>query len=182
MKSAKFFSCLRPKHQNIMANRHKISAMLITMLWLVGIVAADQFTKWLVLTNFTLHEIRTAIPGFLNWVYFTNTGAAFGLFAGEPSFARQAFFVTVAIATLVILLIFYRYFKAQGRIFVHAIGMIAGGAIGNLIDRLRLGSVVDFIDLHVKGYHWPAFNIADAGITVGAILFIIGSLLYKEQP
>ena len=94
---------------------------------------------------------------------------------------RQAFFVGVAMAALLVMFFSYRHFKDQGSLFIHAIGMIAGGAIGNLIDRLRYGSVVDFLDFYVKGYHWPAFNVADSAIFVGVAFFILGSLLAPPE-
>ncbi|MDH5522939.1 MAG: signal peptidase II [Desulfobulbaceae bacterium] len=154
----------------------KVSSFIVPI-WMLAVVALDQLTKIMVLANFNLYESSVVIPGFFNLTYITNTGAAFGILAGEQSMLRQAFFIGVAMAALLVMFFSYRHFKEQGRMFVHGIGMIAGGAIGNLIDRLRYGSVVDFLDFHVRGYHWPAFNVADSAITVGVALFILGSLL-----
>ncbi len=153
------------------------SSAAIPLVWILAVVAVDQLTKWWIMATFRLHQTKVVIPGFFSLTYITNTGAAFGLLAGEQTLLRQAFFVMVAMAALIIMLLSYRHFGSQGRLFVHAIGMIAGGALGNLIDRLRFGSVVDFLDFYVQRYHWPAFNVADAAITVGAGLFILGSLL-----
>jgi signal peptidase II len=75
----------------------------------------------------------------------------------------------------------FHQFRKQGRIFAHAIGLIAGGAVGNLIDRLRFGAVVDFLDFYLGSHHWPAFNVADSAITIGVGLFILGSILYPQQ-
>lgn len=155
--------------------------LLPPLLWVSGVVAADQFTKWLVMATFRLYEIKIVIPGFFNLTYITNTGAAFGLLAGEQTLLRQAFFISVAMVALLIMFFSYRHFRSQGQLFVHAIGMIAGGAIGNLIDRLRFGKVVDFLDFYIKGYHWPAFNVADSAITIGVGLFILGSLLCPPE-
>ena len=149
--------------------------------WLAAVVGLDQLTKFVIRAEFRLHESVEVIPGFFNLTYITNTGAAFGLFAGEQTLLRQAFFIAVAMAALLVMFFTYRHLHSQGRLFVHAIGMIAGGAIGNLLDRLRLGSVVDFLDFYLKGYHWPAFNVADSAITVGVGLFILGSLLSPAE-
>ncbi|MBW2470525.1 MAG: lipoprotein signal peptidase [Deltaproteobacteria bacterium] len=147
----------------------------------VGVAAAviivDQVTKLWIMTVFALHEQLTVIPGFFNLVYVTNTGAAFGFLAGDKTWLRQFFFVTVSIVALVVIALAYNHLKKQSRIFVYSLGLIAGGAVGNLIDRLRFGSVVDFLDFYLGSYHWPAFNAADSAITVGVGLFLLGTLL-----
>ena len=150
------------------------------LFWASGVVALDQSTKWLIQAEFLLHESREILPGFFSLTYLTNTGAAFGLLAGEKTLFRQAFFIGVAMLALVVLILTYRHVSTQGRLFVHAIGLIAGGAVGNLIDRLRFGAVVDFLDFYVKGYHWPAFNVADSAISVGVGLFIFGSMVSAD--
>ena len=141
------------------------------------VVIIDQLTKLWIMTNLGLHDQQNVISGFLNLVYVTNTGAAFGFLAGSKSWLRQVFFVGVAAVALVVIMYAYGHLKKQGRMFVYALGLIGGGAIGNLIDRLRFGSVVDFLDFYLGGYHWPAFNIADSAITVGVGLFMLGTLL-----
>ena len=143
----------------------------------VVVVIVDQLTKLWIMTTFALHGQQDIIPGFFNLVYVTNTGAAFGFLAGSNSMLRQVFFVAVAIMALIVIVISYGHLKRQGRIFVYALGLIAGGAVGNLIDRLRLGSVVDFLDFYVGSYHWPAFNAADSAITIGVGLFLLGTVL-----
>ncbi|MGV1099424.1 signal peptidase II [Thiovibrio sp. JS02] len=151
---------------------------MVPLLWAGGVVVLDQLSKALVMAYFNLYELKPVIPGLFNLTYLTNTGAAFGMLAGQESLWRQVFFVGVALVALVIMFFSYRQFRDQGRIFAHAIGMIAGGAVGNLIDRLRFGAVVDFLDFYVKHHHWPAFNVADSAITVGVALFILGSILH----
>ncbi|OGQ96158.1 MAG: signal peptidase II [Deltaproteobacteria bacterium RIFOXYD12_FULL_57_12] len=142
------------------------------------VVAADQLTKFWVLDAFRASgEARAVIPGFFNLVLVANTGAAFGFLAGEYGRWRQIFFVAVAVFALVVMVFAYHHFRACGRLYGVAIGMIAGGALGNLIDRLRFGAVVDFLDFFIKGYHWPAFNVADSAITVGVGLFLLISFL-----
>jgi signal peptidase II len=148
----------------------------------VVVVIVDQLTKLWIMTSFALHEQLTIIPGFFNLVYVTNTGAAFGFLAGSKNLLRQAFFVAVAILALVVIVFAYTHLKRQGKIFVYALGLIAGGAVGNLIDRLRFGSVVDFLDFYIGSYHWPAFNAADSAITIGVGMFLLGTLLqHLEQ-
>jgi len=147
----------------------------------VAVVIADQLSKLWIMTTFSLHEQKDIIPGFFNLVYVTNTGAAFGFLAGSKTMLRQAFFVAVAIGALIIIVFAYGQLKRQGKIFVYALGLIAGGAIGNLIDRLRFGSVVDFLDFYLGTHHWPAFNVADSAITVGVGLFLLGTLLQHRE-
>jgi len=145
------------------------------------VVILDQLTKLWIMTNFGLHEQQNVISGFFNLVYVTNTGAAFGFLAGSKSWLRQVFFVGVAVVALGVIVYAYGHLKRQGRIFVYALGLIGGGAIGNLIDRLRFGSVVDFLDFYFGSYHWPAFNVADSAITVGVGLFMLGTLLQHME-
>ena len=148
----------------------------------LAVVIVDQLSKLWIMTVFALHEQHTLIPGFFDLVYVTNTGAAFGFLAGSKTWLRQAFFVTVSIAALIFIVMAYGHLKRQSRIFVYALGLIAGGALGNLIDRLRFGSVVDFLDFYLGSHHWPAFNAADSAITIGVGLFLLGTLLqHLEQ-
>jgi signal peptidase II len=148
----------------------------------LAVIVVDQLSKYWILTTFTLHEQQNIIPGFFNLVYVTNTGAAFGFLAGSKNVLRQVFFVAVAILALVIIFFAYNHLKRQGSLFVYALGLIAGGAAGNLIDRLRFGFVVDFLDFYLGSYHWPAFNAADSAITIGVGMFLLGTLLqHLEQ-
>lgn len=150
---------------------------LIPLMIAAAVVGVDQLTKLWIMTHFALHQQQTIIPGFFDLVYVTNTGAAFGILAGSKTWLRQAFFVSVSIIALIVIVFAYGHVKRQGKIFVYALGLIAGGAVGNLIDRLRFGSVVDFLDFYIGSYHWPAFNAADSAITVGVGLFLLGTFL-----
>ncbi|MFA7382664.1 MAG: signal peptidase II [Desulfurivibrionaceae bacterium] len=154
---------------------------IIPLAWLLAVVVLDQWTKALIMANFAMFELLPVVPDLFNLTYLTNTGAAFGMLAGAPAIWRQVFFVGVALAALGVLAYSYRQFRSQGRIFAHAIGLIAGGAGGNLIDRLRFGAVVDFLDFYLGSHHWPAFNVADSAITVGVGLFILGSILSPPE-
>ncbi|MHB1379626.1 MAG: signal peptidase II [Desulfurivibrionaceae bacterium] len=159
----------------------KPGSPIIPLAWLLAVVVFDQLTKGLVMAYFGLYELLPVIPGLFNLTYLTNTGAAFGMLAGAQTIWRQVFFVGVAALALGVMAFSYRQFRNQGKIFAHAIGLIAGGAVGNLIDRLRFGAVVDFLDFYIGSHHWPAFNVADSAICVGVGLFILGSLLYPPQ-
>ncbi len=141
----------------------------------------DQLTKLLILRNFELYESREIIPGLFNLVYVTNTGAAFSMLADVDSPWRQYFFLTVGVIACSGLTFYYHRFASRQRVNAVALGLITGGALGNLIDRLRFGAVVDFLDVHLAGHHWPAFNVADSAICVGAVLFLIVSFLEERK-
>lgn len=151
-------------------------SITILMATFSGVVLLDQVSKWWIMTTFSLFELRPVIDGFFNLVFVTNSGAAFGLLAGPQVWWRQLFFVSVAIFALGVLVGAYRHYRLQGTAWVVAIGLIAGGAVGNLIDRLRFGSVIDFLDFYINTHHWPAFNVADSAITVGVGIFFLASL------
>ena len=146
--------------------------VLFTVLFLLVIIL-DQLTKLWVVQNFVLYESREIIGGLFNLTYLTNTGAAFGILAGHPAWWRQCFFISVALAALVAIYILHRKISHESRWYTVSLAMIAGGAVGNLIDRIRLGSVVDFLDFYFSSHHWPAFNVADSAITVGVTIFLV---------
>lgn len=156
-------------------------ALAASVAILLAVAAADQFTKAWVSRAFGLYEIRPVIDGFFNLTYITNTGAAFGLFARAGGRARAVGLSLVAVAALAGLGFAWARLWMRQRLYPVAIGMIAGGAVGNLIDRVRFGAVVDFLDFYVGRYHWPAFNLADSAITVGVFLFITAGFL-EERP
>ncbi len=140
-------------------------------LWLsVLILALDQASKLLVQTHLAPYRDIVVLTPFFNLVHVHNTGAAFSLFAEQPGWQRYFFLGVAGVASGVILWLLAR---TQGRtLFCLALALILGGALGNVIDRLAYGHVIDFLDLHAAGWHWPAFNVADAAITVGAGLLI----------
>ncbi len=137
------------------------------------LVLADQVTKAWVTTDMNLHEAIQVIPGLFSITYVRNPGAAFGFLAGASPTGRLTFFIAVTL--LAIGLILYSLFKAR---FIQAswripLVLILSGALGNLADRVRFGEVVDFLDFYIGTAHWPAFNVADSAITVGAVLLTI---------
>lgn len=150
---------------------------------ILTVVCADQATKVWIMQHFALYESIPVIDGLFNLTYLTNNGAAFSMLAGQPALWRQVFFIAAACAALVFIWIAQRSFGRRSPVYSVALALIAGGAIGNLIDRIRFGFVVDFLDVYIGQYHWPAFNVADSAITVGVTLFIIKNLLFdRQQP
>ena len=143
-----------------------------------AIVVADQLSKWLVLSRFAPGE-RLEITGFFNLVLVFNKGAAFSFLADAPGWQTP---VLVAFALGAALLVSVILLRSPGRsMFCAGLAFILGGAIGNVIDRLRFGQVVDFLDLHAGGWHWPAFNVADSAITIGAVLLILDGFRHSEK-
>jgi signal peptidase II len=145
------------------------------------VVLLDQLTKLWVVHHFILYESSEIIPGFFNLTYLTNTGAAFGILAGHPASWRQFFFIGVAGVALVAIFFLHKKISAESRWYTVSLAMIAGGAVGNLIDRVRLGSVVDFLEFYLSSYHWPAFNVADSAITVGVGIFLLVNFLQSKK-
>jgi signal peptidase II len=148
---------------------------------ILAVVAIDQATKVWIMRHFALYESKVVIADLFNLTYLTNNGAAFSILAGQPAVWRQLFFIGAAGAALVFIWIAQRSFGRNSIVYSLSLALIAGGAIGNLIDRIRYGFVVDFLDVYVGAHHWPAFNIADSAITIGVILFIIKNLLFERQ-
>ncbi len=148
---------------------------------IVAVVGLDQATKLWIVQHFALYESREVLPGFFNLTYLTNNGAAFSILAGQPAVWRQAFFIAAASVALVMIWIGQRSYGRVSRWYSAALALIAGGAIGNLIDRIRLGFVVDFLDVYLGSYHWPAFNVADSAITVGVLIFLFYNLVFDRQ-
>jgi len=154
--------------------------MLFTALFFL-VVVLDQLTKLWVVHHFILYESSVIIPFFFNLTYLTNTGAAFSLFAGRPTFWRQVFFTGVAVIALSAIFLIHRKIRAQSRWYTVGLAMIAGGAVGNLIDRVRLGSVVDFLDFYISTHHWPVFNVADSAITVGVTIILVVNFILSKK-
>ncbi len=144
-----------------------------------AVLVLDQLTKYLIETRVRLYAIITVIPGFFNITHVRNRGAAFGIFSSAPGIWRSLFFITITIIAIAV--IARLIWKTQERLLLIAFSLIAGGAIGNLIDRVRYGEVVDFIQWYVKSYSWPSFNIADSAISIGVGLLVIDMLLQKRQ-
>lgn len=145
------------------------------------VVLVDRITKWLIASQITLHESINVIPGFFKLTHVENHGAAFGLFDESPSQWKIAALVLFSLAAMVVVAVLL--WKNSHALTATGIGLslVLGGAIGNLWDRLISGHVVDFLDFYVSSYHWPAFNVADTAIVIGAFL-LVGEILLAKSP
>jgi signal peptidase II len=152
-------------------------------LLIAGIVLVlDQATKAWVLRTMPGAPPLTVIPGFFDVTFSRNTGGVFGLFAGHPGAGRRVLFAAATVAALALIVGLLRRWGRESRLVLVALSLVAGGAVGNLVDRLRFGSVVDFIDWHWRTWHWYTFNVADAAITTGAGLLLLHSFLPQRPP
>ena len=144
-----------------------------------AVVLADQLTKLAVLGYFAGRVPREQITGFFNLVLVYNKGAAFSMFADAAGWQTP---LLVAFALVASAIVGYLIVKdPQKKLLCLGLALILGGALGNLVDRLRFGHVVDFLDFHALGWHWPAFNVADSAITVGAVLLILEGFVHHER-
>jgi signal peptidase II len=146
------------------------------------VVLADRVTKTIVSAHIQMGDAVTVIPGFLRITHWLNEGAAFSLFAdsASPNAVRWGLIVFSAVAALAVLIALIR-FGDRFTITTIALALVLGGALGNLHDRFVYGSVVDFIEVHIFGYHWPDFNVADSSIVIGACLLLLDSLLPRKS-
>lgn len=145
------------------------------------VILLDQIAKMLVLAHIQLYQKITVIPGFFNLTHLMNPGGAFGFLANSNSTVKNIIFIGASFAALVLILYFYHQTPKKYPYLGASLAMIFGGAIGNLIDRFRFGEVVDFLDVYVGHMHWPAFNVADSGVSVGVAIFII-HILFRKTP
>jgi len=151
---------------------------LVTFAGTAGLVLAlDIFTKFLVQANLHAYDSVEVVGDFFRFTYIFNPGAAFGLHLGSYS---RFIFLALAFVALGVLLVMYRHTAANDKLRLFAIGAIAGGALGNVVDRIRSSrGVVDFLDFGIGDLRWPVFNIADTAVTIGAVLLLIS--LWKED-
>ncbi len=147
----------------------------------VLIVGLDQYTKAEVQRKIPLHQTLKVIDGFFNLTHVRNTGGAFGILSTGRGGAGSLFFITVSLAAIGILLFLFYRLREDERILSLSLSLILSGAIGNLIDRVRYGEVVDFLDFYLSSYHWPTFNIADSGITIGIGLMVFQFIFHDKK-
>jgi len=145
------------------------------------VISGDQLTKILVVKNFALFDSVEIIPGFFNLTFLTNRGAAFSILADIDSPWRHYFFLIVGGCALLILSIWLFQTRNESQLQSYGIALICGGTCGNLIDRIRIGEVVDFLDFYYRSYHWPAFNIADMAICSGVVIVIFSIFFVSEK-
>lgn len=142
----------------------------IVSAWVASIVVVDQISKIIVDRNMPLHHSIPLIEGVFNLTYVRNTGAAFGIFSGSHEAFRLPFLILVSVVAIGFIVVMLRRLRPGETGLVTALAFILGGALGNLIDRLVYGEVIDFLDFYWSSYHWPAFNVADSFITVGVAI------------
>lgn len=159
--------------------RPRLAGKAPFLLLSLAVLALDQWTKWLVELHLPLSVVHPVVPGF-NLTHVRNTGVAFGLFA-EPG-ATSWPLAVLGLAALGAVLAYFVYAPRDHRLLLAALGLILGGAVGNLLDRLASGAVTDFIDLYAGSYHWYFFNLADTAISVGIALMAFESLRPHRRP
>ncbi|MEK6691824.1 MAG: signal peptidase II [Nitrospirota bacterium] len=161
------------------ANKYLLSGVIALV-----VVAADQVTKSIIRSKIPLYKSITVVDGFFNITHVRNKGGAFSLLSGMNS---RFFMIASFIALLIIIMYLIKLQKTDfpmGRVFdwlIVSLSLISGGAIGNMIDRMRFGEVIDFLDVFFKNYHWPAFNIADSSITTGVIILLIDMVFRRKE-
>ncbi len=136
----------------------------------VAVLLLDQVTKALVAALIPLHRTIPVIPGFFDLTFVRNSGAAFGLFSGEVAPSRTLLLTGIAAAVFVGIVVYALRAPARDLLLQTALALIAGGAVGNLVDRVRFDSVTDFLRFYIGSHEWPSFNVADSAITVGVLL------------
>ena len=146
----------------------------------LSILLLDQISKWLAVNNLEAHQILSIIPGFFNLVLVKNRGMAFGIFSQSRSGFYYYFLLATTIGAIGVILFFFCWIKRTQKWLTIGLSLILGGAMGNLIDRVRLAYVIDFLDFFLKDYHWPAFNIADSAVTVGTFWLFINIMKGKN--
>jgi signal peptidase II len=146
-----------------------------------AVFAIDRVTKWLIETRVSALDTYRVIPGFFDIVHSQNRGVAFGLFNNSTSEWRTALLITVSAAALALVSAMLWNARRMDRLTAFGLGLILGGAAGNVFDRVAWGRVTDFLEFYVGSFHWPTFNIADTAIVVGSGLLLLDLLKPKRQ-
>ena len=158
----------------------------VLLIFCIGILLLDQWTKSLVVEKLPLYQRVEVIQGFFNLTHVRNTGGAFGIFGGEKGGLGSILFVVVSLIAIGAIVFLFLKIKENEKTLAFSFSLILSGAVGNLIDRLRYGEVVDFLDFHLSSYHWPAFNVADSAICIGiglmALELLKGDHKKSTQP
>ncbi|MBU1965700.1 MAG: signal peptidase II [Proteobacteria bacterium] len=145
------------------------------------VMLLDQATKAWIISTMRIYDSFVVIEGFFSITHVRNPGAAFGFLAGAPPLFRHIFFLAITVAAIALILHYLRVSRIEEPSLVSALALILAGAVGNLIDRIRFGEVVDFLDVYIGSHHWPAFNVADSAITVGAVVLMAVLLRRRKQ-
>lgn len=164
-------------HQNFSKKKQYIKLALIAGL----IVLLDQITKAVILQNLPMYDSITVIPGFFDITHIHNPGGAFGFFANQSLILRKILFLFIS--SLAVIFVFYFYMRTPPThpMLASGFALIFGGAVGNMIDRIRFGKVVDFLDVYIGVWHWPVFNVADSAISTGVAVFVF-HILFNKLP
>ena len=152
--------------------------LLFTLSALI-VVLLDQVSKWFMVAHLEPHQAHSVIPGFFNLVLVRNKGMAFGILGQSRSHLAAYLLMGATLAAIVVIVVFFWRARKDQKWLTVGLALILGGAVGNLADRIRLGFVIDFLDFSVKGYHWPAFNLADSAVTIGALWLLLNLVLGK---
>ena len=155
---------------------------VLLSLIVTSIVSLDQITKSYIAGSMYLHESIPILPGYFNLTYIRNPGAAFGIMGSTSSGFRLIFFFLTSLFAMGLLITIFLRLDAHDWWGQITIASIFGGAIGNFIDRLQYGEVIDFLDFHINGYHWPAFNVADSAISIGVCSLLVLFAFEKRKP
>ena len=147
----------------------------------LAVIVLDQVTKRVIRDRVHVRESVPVLDGFLNIVHARNPGAAFSFLADAPAWFRGPFFIAITVTAIGVLFYVISRLTAEDRLMRIALGGVLGGAVGNLIDRLTYGEVTDFIDVHWRSHHWPAFNVADSSITIAVGAVILHSLFLTRS-
>lgn len=148
----------------------------------LAVLFLDQWTKGIVTRTMEVHQSKTVIANVLDLTYVRNSGAAFGLFASVDSAIKAVVLNSVAVVVFLIVSAYALRSSHKSVRLQVGLALILGGAVGNLLDRVRFGYVVDFIDFSVSGHHWPAFNVADSAICIGVAVLFLDMLGHEDEP
>jgi signal peptidase II len=158
--------------------KRKYWVLLIVFFWILFV---DQWTKYAVQQRLALHRSVVVIHGFFNLTHVRNTGGAFGFLGGEKGGIGSLFFIVVSLIAIGTLLFLFVRLKDGEETLSFSFSLVMSGAVGNLIDRLLYGEVVDFFDFYISSFHWPAFNIADSAISLGIGLMALELLIRDHR-
>jgi signal peptidase II len=153
----------------------------VLLIFFFGILLLDQWTKSLIIQKLLLYQKIEVIQGFFNIIHVRNTGGAFGIFGGEKGGFGSILFVVVSLMAIGVIIFLFIRIKEEEKTLALSFSLILSGAIGNLIDRLRYGEVIDFLDFYLSSTHWPAFNIADSAICIGIGLMALELLKHDQK-
>ncbi len=151
-----------------------LRALRLFLVIILCVLVLDQLTKAFILVSFDLYQTVEIIPGLFNITHIRNPGVVFGIFSNG---GIGKVIILSLISVVAVIFIGYMYVRTPDKLTRVAFSLIAGGALGNLIDRVRYHEVVDFLDFYIVNYHWPAFNVADSAITIGVVVLLFRSFM-----